>query len=477
MNAHLLIGAAASGSGKTTFTLGLLRALKNRSLRVQPFKCGPDYIDTRHHRMAAGLPSVNLDPFMMSAPHLEEVYGRYAAAADVAVTEGVMGLFDGYDGMQGSSAETALALDIPVILVVNARSTAYSVAPLLYGFKHFRREIKVAGAVFNFVASDHHYAFLEQACRDAGVEPLGYLPKQADVEIPSRHLGLTLEEDFCFEAFADRVARLVEEHVDIDRLLELAKVQPGRPAMASQPGAETACASGLTGLPASGAVGFVSPASQRKASEGKAGVSKALPPLRIAVARDAAFQFTYEENMRIFSELGPLSFFSPLKDARLPEADLVYLPGGYPELHLPALSGNRSMRESIRAYVEAGGKLLAECGGMMYLCQEIADAEGNFYPMAGVLNQSATMQPMKLRLGYRTLESNGCRLRGHEFHYSRILPSDGKPESVAVARTAKGVETDTPLYRYKQLLAGYTHLYWADPATNQWFFRFLEGRF
>lgn len=496
MKAHLLIGAAASGSGKTTFTLGLLRALKNRAMRVQPFKCGPDYIDTRHHRMAAGRPSVNLDPFMMSASHLEEIYHRYAADADVAVAEGVMGLFDGYDGMQGSSAETASALGIPVVLVVNARSTAYSVAPLLYGFKHFRREIQVVGAVFNFVASASHYAFLEQACRDAGVEPLGYLPKQADVEIPSRHLGLTLEEDFCFESFADRVARLVEEHVDIDRLLELTEVSPGSPAdvcPASPEGGDrrsaalhssaslaadtasaaidTASAVDAASLPASPAINTGSLAVVLPAAAGRAS------SLRIVVASDAAFQFMYEENLRLLSELGHVRFFSPLNDTCLPPADLVYLPGGYPELHLAALSANRTMRESIRAYIEADGKLLAECGGMMYLCNEISDADGTPYPMVGVLNQSATMQPMKLRLGYRTLDCRGCRLRGHEFHYSRIIPSEGCPPSAAVARTAKGVETDTPLYRYKQLLAGYTHLYWADPATNDWFYRFLDGRF
>lgn len=464
MKAHVLIGAAASGSGKTTFTLGLLRALKNRSLRVQPFKCGPDYIDTRHHRMAAGLPSVNLDPFMMSASHLNELYGRYAASADVAVAEGAMGLFDGYDGMRGSSAETAALLDIPVVLVVNARSTAYSVAPLLYGFKHFRRGIRLAGAVFNFVASASHYAFLEEACRDAGVEPLGYLPKQADVEIPSRHLGLSLEEDFCFEAFADRVARLVEEHVDIDRLLALTAVGPGYVALAAASPSCRGAVSELPGAPAFPVAGAVSgPAF----------------PLRAAVARDAAFQFMYEENLRMLSTLGTLSFFSPLADAGLPEADLVYLPGGYPELHLAALSANRRMRESIRAYIEAGGRLIAECGGMMYLCREIRDTDGTPYPMAGVLDQSATMEGMKLRLGYRTLVCGDCTLKGHEFHYSRVCPSsppDRPLPSSAVARTAKGMETPTPLYRYKQLLAGYTHLYWADPASNAWFYRFLAGR-
>lgn len=471
MKAHLLIGAAASGSGKTTFTLGLLRALKNRSLRVQPFKCGPDYIDTRHHRLAAGWPSVNLDPFMMSASHLEELYARYTAGADVAVTEGVMGLFDGYDGMRGSSAETASALRMPVVLVVNARSTAYSVAPLLYGFKHFHKGIQLVGAVFNFVASASHYDFLREACRDAGVEPLGYLPRQADVTIPSRHLGLSLEDDFCFEAFADRVARLVEAHVDIDRLLELTAVKAG-----------DLLPSG-TGAYAGTALKSVFPSGVNSLEETTPSgtASSARPPrpssLRIAVARDAAFQFMYEENLRMLSSLGTLSFFSPLEDATLPEADLVYLPGGYPELHLPALSANRPMRQAIYAYIEAGGRMIAECGGMMYLCREIAGTDGTPYPMVGILDQSATMQPMKLHLGYRTLACGDCRLQGHEFHYSRIRPSARPLPSTATAYTAKGVPTDTPLYRYKNLLAGYTHLYWADPATNDWFYRFLAGRF
>lgn len=469
MKAHVLIGAAASGSGKTTFTLGLLRALKNRSLRIQPFKCGPDYIDTRHHRMAAGSPSVNLDPFMMSASHLEELYARYTAGADVAVTEGVMGLFDGYDGMRGSSAETASALQLPVVLVVNARSTAYSVAPLLYGFKHFHKGIKLVGAVFNFVASANHYDFLREACRDAGVEPLGYLPRQADVTIPSRHLGLSLEDDFCFEAFADRVARLVETHVDIDRLLELTAAPAG-----------DLLPSGM-GAYAGAALKAVFPSGVNSLEETtpSSTASSPRPPrpssLRIAVARDAAFQFMYEENLRMLSHLGTLSFFSPLEDATLPEADLVYLPGGYPELHLPALSANRPMRQAMYAYIEAGGRMIAECGGMMYLCREIADTDGTPYPMVGILDQSATMEPMKLRLGYRILVYGDCRLQGHEFHYSRIRASAHPLPSVATAYTAKGVPTDTPLYRYKNLLAGYTHLYWADPAANDWFYRFLAG--
>lgn len=439
MNSHLLIGAASSGSGKTTFTLGLLRALKNRKGRVRPFKCGPDYIDTRHHKMAAGRPSVNLDSFMMSEQHIRDLYRRYTSDADYAVTEGVMGLFDGYDGMQGSSAEIACLLNIPVVLIVNAKSTAYSVAPLLYGFKNFYKGINLVGAVFNFVASESHYSFLKQACKDAGVEALGYLPKQADVEIPSRHLGLTLDEAFCFDTFADRVAKLVEKHVDIDRLLAL-----------------TACTSG--------SLSEISHPEQYLTA-----------PLKISVARDAAFNFAYEENLQLLHRLGNVTYFSPLKDSALPESDFVYLPGGYPELFLSELSANQSMIQSIRNYAEAGGKLLAECGGMMYLCNEIKSAEGNSYPMVGLLNQSATMEQMKLRLGYRTLHYNDYRLNGHEFHYSRIEPSEEKLASIATACTAKGSPVDTPLYRYNNVIAGYTHLYWGDPLRNKWFIDYLNG--
>lgn len=440
MKARMLIGAASSGSGKTTLTLGLLRALRNRGLRVRPFKCGPDYIDTRHHALAAGVPSVNLDLFMMSEPHLRDLFRRYSADKDVAVAEGVMGLFDGYDADRGSSAEIAARLGLPVVLVVNARSVAYSVAPLIYGFSRFRAGVNVVGAIFNFVASESHYAYLKEACRDAGVEPLGYLPRQADIEIPGRHLGLTLEGESAFEPFADKVAALVEQHVAIDRLLELT-ASPGEAVPAEEP------------LPAG-----------------------TLPAgLRIAVARDAAFNFYYEENLRLLARLGTVRFFSPLADSRLPEADFIYLPGGYPELRLAELSGNEPMRRALRDYVERGGKMLAECGGMMYLCERIVGMDGKAYPMVGALPRAATMSGMKLRLGYRRLACGDDTLWGHEFHYSRLEPDERPLPSVAEAFTAKGIPVDTPLYRHKNLLAGYTHLYWGDPARNGWFLRFIAS--
>ena len=378
----IMIGAATSGCGKTTFTLGLLRLLRNRGMKVQPFKCGPDYIDTKHHAMAAGEESVNLDTYMASKAHVQELYARYGAASDVCVTEGVMGLFDGYDGMKGSSAEIAELIGIPVVLVLNAKSTAYSVAPVLYGFKHFYPAIRVVGVVFNFVASEAHYVYLQQACADAGVEALGYIPKDESIVIPSRHLGLSIDERFCFDAFADRVAEVIAKTVNVDRLLELCTVE----------------------FPGEQAEDVLCPGNRK-----------------IAVARDEAFNFMYRENVEALKRAGEVVFFSPLRDKSLPDADLVYLPGGYPELHLPELTANEGMRQSVREYCEAGGRVLAECGGMMYLCDSITDRDGKVYPMAGVLKQGATMEQMKLKLGYREVRVNDQSVRGHEFHYSRVL--------------------------------------------------------
>lgn len=422
---QFLIGAASSGSGKTTFTLGLLRALRNRSMKVQPFKCGPDYLDTKHHAAAAGRESYNLDSFMAPPEHLREVYARHSQDADVCITEGVMGLFDGYDRMLGSSAEIAGLLQLPVILVINAKSAAYSVAAVLYGFKHFRPDLRIAGAVFNFVGSEAHYAHLKQACRDAGVEALGFLPKCRDIEIPSRHLGLNIDSEFCFDEFAERIAIQVEKTVRIDRLLEI-------------------CATGYGTQTFSGS-----------------NAQTDFPILgRIAVARDEAFNFTYPENICRLKQMGKVTFFSPLQDKQLPDSDFIYLPGGYPELYLPQLSANESMRHSVLTYCRQGGRLLAECGGMMYLGEYITDNNGHSYPMCGYLPQGATMENMKLRLGYRKIFLEGRELRGHEFHYSRILPGVNPLPSIARVYGAKDQETDTAVYRLGNVIASYIHFYW-----------------
>ena len=421
---QLLVAAGSSGSGKTTFTLGLLRALKKRGLTVQSFKCGPDYIDPKFHHLASGSSSINLDLFMMSPEHVRAVYARHTQTADAVVVEGVMGLYDGYVRMHGSSAEVARTVAIPTVLLVDARSSAYSVGALLYGFKHFRQDTEVVGVVFNRVASENHYRFLREAAEDAGVCPLGYIPKTKLLEIPSRHLGLSLEELERMDALPEEVAQMLEEHVDLDQLIALC-TRP-RPELIEEE------------LP--------QPAS----------------PRRIAIARDEAFNFIYEENVHRLRAFGEVVFFSPLRDEPLPECDLLYLPGGYPEFYLSELSKAEQTRRSIQDHAAAGGKILAECGGMMYLCRAIRDEEGASYPMCSVLDLEATMEGMRLKLGYRKVYVGGSEWRGHEFHYSSIVAGVGGEETVGHQLTARDESAPTLLYRKGNVLAGYTHLYFAE---------------
>ena len=430
MKPQLLIGALHSGSGKTTFTMGILRALQRQGLQVQPFKCGPDYIDTRFHALAAGRESVNLDTWLASERHVRDLYARYGADADVCVVEGVMGLFDGYDRMAGSSAAIARLLDIPVVLVVGARSMAYTVAAQLHGMKTFLPGLRLAGVVFNQVSSENHFRFLAQACEDAGLRCFGWLPKVPDLEIPSRHLGLTLAAGQEMERWIDRAADLVTRCLDLPALLEAVCVA---------------------------------------AAEAPAVASAASGTLRIAVARDAAVNFTYRENLSRLSQLGQVRYFSPLAGDPLPEAELVYLPGGYPELFAAEHSSRRETMQQLRDYAESGGRILAECGGMIYLSKAIEGVEGGPYPLCGVLPFSATMDGARLHLGYRRLvDAAGREWRGHEFHYSAVTAPDALP-SVAQQYDARGGAVATPLYRYKNVIAGYTHLYWGETGIlNLW---------
>lgn len=422
MNSRFVIAAASSGSGKTTLTLGLLRSLRRRNLSVSPFKCGPDYIDPMWHKAASGSDSINLDTFLASEAHVRQLFARYASGSDVCVVEGVMGMFDGYDKMSGSSADISRLLDIPVVLLVNAASTAYSVAATIFGFKNFRPDIKIAGVIFNRVASRRHFSFLKDACHDAGVECFGYIGRIFDMEMPSRYLGLSIESQHSMNVFVDKAADAVASGVDIDALLAATQIDttPYVPDFAS--------------------------------------TSKT--HFKVAVASDEAFNFIYPANILALREHPcydiSVEYFSPLRDSVMPQCDMLYLPGGYPELYAAELSANSAMIDSVRTYAENGGKILAECGGMMYLMRGVDD-----YPMCGVLPMDVTMHSPKLTLGYRSLMIDGEIWRGHEFHYSRVLNPDELP-SIAVQRNAKGKEVPTPLYRYKNVIAGYTHLYWGD---------------
>lgn len=433
MKPQLLIGAATSGSGKTIFTMGLLRALKKRNLRVQPFKCGPDYIDIQFHALAADCESVNLDTWMASDTHVQHLYNKYGDGADVCVTEGMMGLFDGYKKMQGSSAEMAKLLGIPAVLVVNARSMGYSVAPLIYGFKHFNPYVKLAGVVFNQVSSFSHFSFLREACADAGVKCLGYLPVTEGLKTPSRHLGLTLTAKRSINTLIEQVAELVERYVDIDKLLSICH-------------RNFPCRYALPYSSDTDAESFTSPVKK----------------LKIAVARDPAFNFIYRENITRLEQVGDIAYFSPVYGSDLPAADLVYLPGGYPELFARQLHRRKKLMDDIRNYAEDGGKILAECGGMIFLSRSlVARQGGTAYAMAGILPLDCTMVDAKLHWGYRRLVHGGMEWRGHEFHYSNVVDPNALP-SVSRQYSAKGAEVDTPLYRYKNVIASYTHLYWGE---------------
>lgn len=427
---QFLIAAPSSGSGKTTITQGLLRYLKNKGLRVQPFKCGPDYLDTKHHAWAAGNVSINLDTFMSSFEHVEEIYRRYSSQSDVSVVEGVMGLFDGAKRMEGSSAQIAELLNIPIILVVNAKATAYSVAPLLYGFKNFYPGINIAGVIFNFVGSESHYQFLKDACEDVGVTPLGYVPKNDKLHLPSRHLGLQISDALQYDAIIEDIAEHISQTVDIEKLIQISTTQ------------------------------FQEPRTSKISQKGN---------LKITVAKDAAFNFTYHENLKALEQLGDVTYFSPLKDHELPVTDLLYLAGGYPELHLKELSSNTTMRKAINNYCSQGGRVLAECGGMMYLCESIIDSDSIEYPMVGYLEQKATMENMKLKLGYRKINIDNNICFGHEFHYSKIL-SPLLKYSVGEIYSARDQKLDTLLFRKQNTVASYIHFYWGEKKITDVFF-------
>lgn len=447
---QFLIAAPTSGSGKTTVSRGLMALFMKKGLKVQPFKCGPDYIDTKYHEAVCGRPSVNLDTFMASQEHVSSLYARYSADADVAVVEGMMGMYDGYDRDRGSSAEVARLLGIPVVLVADAKSAAYSMAPLLSGFINFRPDIRIAGVIFNRVGSPRHYRMLQEVCEDLNVTCLGYLPKQKELEQESRHLGLDFSRSKETEGL-DMLAGLLEEHVDWELLLS------------------------TTGLPLPAAAVKEKPV---LSEPGK---------LHVSVARNKeSFSFLYAEHLDILRRMGTVTFFNPEHDRPIPqETDLLYLPGGYPENRLEELAGARLARESIRSYIEAGGRTLAECGGMIYLSQSVlsdGDTDGGSAgscvgnignEMVGVLPFSITNERKrrKLTLGYRRFDYNGWRLKGHEFHYTQfaVPETDGKeggacslPLSIAQVYNAKGGKVTTPVFRYKNLIASYTHLYWGE---------------
>jgi cobyrinic acid a,c-diamide synthase len=412
----LIVAAPASGSGKTVFTLGLLRHLAREGVRMASAKAGPDYIDPAFHAAASGRPCLNLDIWAMRESTLAAALARLSADADLIVCEGVMGLFDGATAREGSTADLAAWTGWPVVLIVDAHAQAASAAALLRGFATHRADVRVAGVVFNRIGGDRHAQVLKESCAAAVPEIaiLGCIPRQDGLKLPERHLGLVQAGEHAdLDAFLDRAADAIGRAVDVARLQSLTR--PACPA--------AACAAPSLPPP--------------------------LPPpgRRIAVASDAAFAFRYPlviEGWRaVGSEIVP---FSPLADeAPDPAADAVYLPGGYPELHAGRLAAARRFLEGVRAAARRGAAVFGECGGYMMLGEGLVDGDGHRHAMAGLLPLETSFAAPRLHLGYRraTLAAGnflgraGRRFRGHEFHYAAVL-KEGPGQPLFACADAQG---------------------------------------
>jgi cobyrinic acid a,c-diamide synthase len=430
-----------------------MAALRRRGLAVQGFKVGPDFIDPGHHRAVTDREAHNLDGWMMPRETNRALFLRALRGADAAVVEGVMGLFDGVSGGDetGSTARMAKDLDLPVLLVVDARSMARSAAAVALGFARFDPDLDLAGVLFNRVGSEGHARMLVEAMEAApDLSVLGCLPREEGLEIPSRHLGLVTAEDHLLDGErTDRLARWVEGNLNLDRILEEA--------------------------PRCGA----SPPTARSHTE---------ETVRIGLARDEAFCFYYAENLRLLEAEGAeLVPFSPLRDRDLPEDVCgLYLGGGYPELHCEALSANRGMKRAIRSFAGDGGTVYAECGGFMYLMHTIQDLEGRTHRMAGLFPFESVMEPRLRSLGYREVTTKaasplgpaGTRVRGHEFHYSRMKDWEEEPDHI-YAVTARGSRDETIREGFltQGVLGSYIHLHWgSNPAAARAFVEACAGR-
>ncbi|GAA3628261.1 cobyrinate a,c-diamide synthase [Flavivirga jejuensis] len=420
MTKQFIIAAPNSNAGKTTITLGLLRLFKQKNIAPQPFKVGPDYIDPKFHQLACDKTGVNLDLYMMTQEDINTSLHVYSRNAQVNCIEGVMGLFDGAKKDKGSTAELAKKLRTPVLLVIDAKAVAYSVAPLIQGFVNFDKNLKIMGVIFNRVGSANHYTFLKEACEDIGVKSFGYLQNIKDIAIPSRYLGLNIEDIKKFDIVIDKIANKLEETVNWKAILEASK------------DIETTTVS-----------------SKETKSKNK---------IKFAVAKDEAFNFIYPQNIRVMQQLGDVQFFSPIHDKDTPNCDFIYFPGGYPELYLKELSSNKEMLLAIKKYAQNDGKIYAECGGMMYLGKSILSEDNETYNMVNYFNFESTIANPKLHLGYRTSEINNHSFKGHEFHYSSII-NDNETSMEANIINARGGKTTTKIYKKQHVMGSYVHHY------------------
>lgn len=439
---RLLIAGVSSGVGKTTVTVALARAFTQRGLRVASFKCGPDYLDPTYHRRATGRPSHNLDGWMMGREAVLETFRAHTEEADIALIEGVMGLFDGASpsSLEGSSAEVARWLEAPVLLVVDASGMARSVAALAHGFASFEPGVRVGALFANRVGSPSHLALLGEAC----VEPplIGGMISERSQRFPSRHLGLEDAERAIGEDDLDAWATRLCAHTELGRVLELARTAPP---LATTPALSNSVARSC----------------------------------RIGIARDEAFSFYYPYNLALLTSLGAeLVPFSPLHDRVLPEVDGLYFGGGYPELYARGLRENRSFLASVQQFAARGRPLYAECGGLMYLSDAIVTLDGTRHELLGLVPGTAIMQPKLSALGYvevvtkarSILGEAGLAFRGHQFRYSRFEAAH-EPAQYSL-RTRRTGAISAEGYGRDNVLASYVHAHWAsNPEVARGFVR------
>ncbi len=443
MTKHILIAGTQSGVGKTTLTMGLIAALTRRGLRVQPFKVGPDYIDPTYHTLAAARTCRNIDTWMVTPARAVAMYRRAVQNADVTIIEGVMGLFDGanYTDESGSSAEIAKMVGAPVLLVLDVGKMARSAGALAAGYLNFDAHLNIAGFIANRCGSERHFRGVKVAIEKAtGVPVVGWLPKDAGLHIPERHLGLIpTDERGELTAFIAHAAEMVARYFDLEKILSLM-------------GEVSVGADNLSGVDPQAA--------------------KSQSPVMIAVARDAAFSFYYEDNLDLLRAAGAkIAFFSPLTDSRLPPHTTgIYLGGGFPELHAAQLAENTSLLTALRQVHAAGMPIFAECGGFMYLTETLIDLNGRAHRLGGLIPGVTRMQPKLAALGYRLVEGAagnfllpaGASARGHEFHWSTwdTVPAEVSPAWIVRSRRNPAQSSPTG-YARRNLVASYLHLHFA----------------
>ena len=454
---RIVVAGTHSGVGKTTITAGLIAACRRRGLAVQPFKVGPDYIDSTYHALAAGRPCRNLDGWMFSPDRLTALFNHYARLADMTVIEGVMGLFDGLDYEQeaGSTAQVAKLTRTPVVLILDAGQMARSAAAVALGFQRFDAQLPLAGFIINNVGGPSHGEGIAAAVeRATGLPVFGSLPRSPGLEIPERHLGLVpTAEPGRWEQFIRAAAEHVQGHINLDRLLAVAQSAP--PVPADRPVAN-----------------LVAPA----------GLPEMFPKPVIAVARDEAFNFIYEDNLDLLrAASAEIAFFSPLQDRSLPAGTRgILLCGGFPELYAEKLAANTELRQGLQAAHVHGVPIYAECGGLMMLTEAIVDFQGRAYPMFGLLPGRSVMT-RSLTMGYRLAQAandswlmrRGEEVRGHEFHYSEWenRPTGLPPAYALVPIDGRG-EARPEGACLGSLWASYVHLpFWAKPELAQRFVR------